>query len=129
VRLFQQTVRKNCSKFSRFLDYVDRNSSQKFKPADIQEIVRFHSGQYCEDLQNALNFFGNQTHELDKKFSGLNHFTSELLKLLENQIRAIDALSDELKKRNKLLQQDAKVLCRYVSLFFRVKTQLNLIIS
>jgi len=97
--------------------------------AGVRTDVETNSGQYCEDLQNALNFFGNQTNELDKKFSGLNHFTSELLKLLENQIRAMDALSDELKKRNKLLQQDTKVLCRYVSLFFRVKTQLNLIIA
>lgn len=118
---------KNCSRFNRFLDYVDRNSSQKFKPADMQEIVRFHSGQYCEDLQSTLNFFWNKTNELDGKFSDLNHFTSELLKLLEDQIRVMDTLSYEMKMRNKLLQQDLKVLCRYVSLFFRIKTQLNLI--
>jgi len=112
--------------FTRFLEYLDKHRDRTIREADAPKIITFHQAEYAHALEVAIKATEEFLTVTTNSIEPLVHYTDyavALIRLYENQMKV---LRPSLGQKRAILNGDVKILRRYVSLWFRIKTTMEI---
>jgi hypothetical protein len=126
-------LRRECSRskrallrFNKFLEYLDRHRERTIKQTDALRIVSFHQAGYTDELEKAIRESERLLTEVTNFSEHLVHYTNHALDLIQQYKALMKVSVTSLSGKCAVLDDDVKVLGRYVSLWYRISTAMEI---
>ena len=118
--------KKTLLRFSKFLGYLDNHRDKKIRKADTSKIVLFHQTGYTQEIEKATRESEKLLTDVTNFCKNLVHYTDHTQDLVQQYLKQVKALRESLEGKRRVLDDDVKMLRRYVSLWFRMRTAIKI---
>lgn len=115
--------KKNNFKFAKFLDYLYKNHDKKITGEDGKKIVLFYQPGYIEDRNIIVKNNEEKREKMRTLYDKLFYYANR--DTLKKYNKEIEDIISYLKKKLYSLRDDVKAMRKYVSIFYRLKINLN----
>lgn len=116
------SYKKELFQFNKFVEYLDKNQTKRIRRKDGTKIVEFHQLDYANRFMAVTRSNEEKLKEINDFYVGLVHYTQPRLNSLQKFDGEIDTLISDLKGEFDLLKKDVNTLGKYVSFFYKLKT-------
>jgi hypothetical protein len=110
--------------FRTYFAYLDRHPPKKMKMQHAQRVVQLHAQDYCGEWEGCITAIGTSVEDAAKFARPLNHFTTVALEHLKRHSEILELATDQLGQLTETISRDAKILKRYVGIFYRLQRKL-----
>lgn len=107
--------------FEKYLEYLDKNLSQKISQEDGQKIGAFHQAGYVDNFQSIVRESETNLENYLNFMENIKTYTGSNIETMQRYESQLELSKEELKKQCLILQKDVDVLKKYVSLFYKLR--------
>lgn len=118
--------KKTLLQFSKFLEYLDKHRDKRIRKVDTSKIVLFHQTGYTYELEKSTRESEKLLTDVTNFCKHLEHYTDHAQDLIQQYLKQMKVLRESLHGKCGVLDDDVKMLRRYVSLWFRMRTALKI---
>lgn len=115
------SYKKELIYFRKFVEYLDKNQNKAIRKEDIPKIVMFHQPDYTDTFTAVVRSSEERLKEINDFCVGLLHYTQQRLNSLRIFNEEIDTLISELKEKFDLLNNDVRILRKYIDILYKLK--------
>jgi len=121
------SYKKEMCRFNRYLECLDDNRLIKFNSSDSKNIILFHQVGYTEKFRDVVTKNMERINDINLNIKKIDRMRHYFAKKTEQKIEAIEKYIQFLNNELEKIRQDTRILSKYINLYFKVKTSVNLL--
>jgi len=118
--------KKTLLQFNEFREYLDKHHNQTIRKADSSKIISFHQASYTYRLETAIKESERFITDVMNFSNNIGNYSYYVLEKIKHYGEKIKEFHEDLKGKCDILIDDVNILRRYVSLWQRIRTAIEL---
>jgi hypothetical protein len=105
---------------------LDEHRNRKIRKEDTSKIVLFHQTGYTQEIEKSVKESERLLVDVTNFCEHLVHYTNQTQDLIQRYLKQMKVFSENLGAKYSMLDDDVKMLRRYVNLWFRIRTAMEI---